>query len=226
VTSAATSDIALPSIRGSSHFLLRRLHSLTGIVFGAYVAFHLFINATIVQGGNVYQLQVDKIHGLPFLSGIEWVFIYIPIIFHTVYGLWITFTGQPNNVNYPYFKNGFYLMQRVSALILAVFIAFHVFAMKGLLGSALGFDPHHATATAVRSIDTHWLVAWLVYPIGILAACYHTANGLWTAGVSWGLTVSAGGQRRWGWVCAVIFCGMILAGLVALAAIIADGHVH
>ncbi|HXE52921.1 MAG TPA: hypothetical protein VN541_07905 [Tepidisphaeraceae bacterium] len=225
MTTATASDATVPLLGGHHHFLLRRLHSLTGIVFGLYVAFHLFINATLIEGGNIYQLQVDKIHVLPFLTGIEWVFIYIPIIYHTIYGVWIILTGQPNNANYPYYKNTLYLFQRISAIILAAFIAFHVFAMKGLLGHALAFDPQRATATTIAGIDAHWWEAYLVYPIGIIAACFHTANGFWTSGVSWGLTVSAAGRRRWGWVCVAVFVGMIVCGGIALGATVA-GHGH
>jgi len=225
VTTATAPDLTVPAIGGPRHFLLRRLHSLTGILFGAYVALHLVINATIVQGGNVYQQQVDKIHQLPFLLTVEWLTIYIPIIFHTVYGLWIIFTGQPNNATYPYLKNTFYLLQRISAIILAAFIAFHVLAMKGVLGHTMSFDPGSATVTVVRSIGASWLVGYVIYPIGIIAACYHTANGFWTAAVSWGLTISAGAQRRWGWICAIIFLGMTCAGLTALVAAI-GAHPH
>lgn len=226
MTTATAPDLTVPEIGGSHHFLLRRLHSLTGILFGGYVALHLVINATIVQGGHVYQDQVNKIHELPFLIAVEWTFIFIPILFHTVYGTWIIFTGQPNVSSYPYFKNTLYLLQRVSAILLVGFIAFHVLSTKGLFGHTLSFNPHDATPTIARGINSSWVVAYVVYPIGILAGCYHTANGFWTAAVSWGLTVSAEAQRRWGWVCAILFVGMTLAGLTALAAAIYVGHSH
>ncbi|HSZ60123.1 MAG TPA: hypothetical protein VK797_31050 [Tepidisphaeraceae bacterium] len=219
MTTATAPDTTVPLFGGKHHFLLRRLHSLTGIIFGGYICIHLLVNATLIQGGNIFQLQVDKIHSLPFLFGIEWLFICIPIIYHTIYGAWIIVTGQPNTGTYPYLKNTFYLLQRISAIILAAFIFYHVLSMHGLFGPA--FDPAHATPSAAANIDAHWFVAYLVYPIGIIAACFHTANGFWAAGISWGLTVSKGGQRRWGWVCLAIFAGMTLAGLTALAAAIA-----
>jgi succinate dehydrogenase / fumarate reductase cytochrome b subunit len=186
------------------------------------VAIHLMVNATIVQGGDIYQKQVDKIHALPFLVGVEWLLIYIPIIYHTIYCAWIIVTGQPNVGDYPYLKNVFYLMQRISAVILAAFICYHIFAMHGLFGPA--FDPTRATATVIANINPHWTLKYLVYPIGILAACFHTANGFWAAGVSWGLTTSSGGQRHWGRVCLLIFIATTAAGLVALGATIAGGH--
>jgi succinate dehydrogenase / fumarate reductase cytochrome b subunit len=218
VSTATTtaSDLTLPTLGGHRHFLLRRLHSLTGLVFGGYIVIHLLVNATLIQGSSpdVYQAQVNKIHGLPFLLAIEWAFIFLPIIFHTVYGMWITVTAQPNIGHYPYAKNWFYFWQRVSAMVIAAFIIFHVLGMRGWFGSSLAFDPHQATQTTVRHIRINGFVAYIVYPIGILASCYHLANGFWTAAITWGLTISSGAQRRFGYVCTGIFvltfgCGML-----------------
>jgi len=210
--------MTLPLLGGRNHFLLRRLHSLTGIVFGGYLVVHLLVNATLAQGGSVYQTQVDKIHSLPLLPLIEWGFIYLPILFHTVYGVWIIFTGQPNVTNYPFAKNVFYLLQRASAFIIVVFMAFHVLSLKyGVFGTNLSFDPHQAIRT-VGVHMSHPVLVWLLYPIGILASCYHLANGFWTAAITWGLTVSKASQQRWGAVCAGLFLLTFVAGIAALIA--------
>src|SRR4030095_7304175 len=105
MTTATAHDLTVPLIGGRCHFLLRRLHSLTGIIFGGYLVVHLLVNATIAQMGTVFQVQVNKNHDLPVLWAIEWIAIYIPILYHTVYGIYITLTGQPNVGNYPYAKN-------------------------------------------------------------------------------------------------------------------------
>ena len=218
MTTAVASDHTLPLLGGHHHFLLRRLHSLTGLVFGGYLIVHLLVNATIAQGGRVFQMQVDKIHGLPFLSLIEWTFIYLPILFHTAYGIWITFTGQPNVDRYKYAKNYFYVAQRISAIIIVIFMFIHVLSLKyGMLGINYRFDPHAASSTVGRHLDHGWLV-WLIYPPGILASCYHLANGFWTAAITWGLTVSASAQKRWGYVCAGLFAFTFIAGMMALIA--------
>src|SRR4051812_10118814 len=168
VSTATASDMTLPLLGGRHHFLLRRLHSLTGIVFGGYLIVHLLVNATIAQGGNVYQTQVDKIHDLPFLPVIEWAFIYLPILYHTAYGVWITLTGQPNVGNYPYGKNWAYVAQRVSAVFIVFFMLFHVLSLKyGLFGTGLSFDPHRgALRTVARHMDASPLITWLLYPLG------------------------------------------------------------
>jgi len=218
--SAAVHDPGAHSSASIAPFLLRRLHSLTGLVFGGYLVVHLLVNATIAQGGSVYQTQVDKIHALPFLPVIEWTFIYLPIIFHTIYGLWIIVTGQPNVSYYPYAKNWFYVLQRTSAIVIVLFMVFHVLSLKyGVFGEGLSFD---ARGRALETVGTHLdqsnFITGVVYPIGILASCFHLANGFWTAAITWGLTVSAGAQRRWGYVCFGLFVVTFVAGIVALVA--------
>jgi succinate dehydrogenase / fumarate reductase, cytochrome b subunit len=219
VATATASDMTAPLIGGTHHFLLRRLHSLTGLVFGGYLIVHLLVNASIAQLGNVYQVQVNKIQNLPLLWAVEWAFIFLPIIYHTIYGIWITLTGQPNVGNYPYGKNWFYLLQRISAIIIVLFMLFHILALKyGLLGMNLSFDPHHASSTIHRHMTVSPVITWLVYPIGILASCYHLANGFWAAAITWGLTISATAQRRWGMACMGLFAVTLTFGLVALYA--------
>jgi succinate dehydrogenase / fumarate reductase cytochrome b subunit len=216
VSSATAPDLTVPLVGGRNHFLLRRLHSLTGLVFGGYLIVHLIVNATIAQGGTIYQTQVDKIHSLPFLWALEWGLIYLPILFHTVYGIWITFTGQPNVASYPYSKNIFYLFQRISAMVIVLFMLFHVLSLKyAVLGDNFAFNPHAAMRTVAVHLDHPFLV-WFVYPIGILASCYHLANGFWTAAITWGLTISKGAQKRWGLVCAGLFVVIFVAGMLAL----------
>ncbi len=175
-------------------------------MFGGYLIVHLLINATLVQAGGIYQAQVDKIYALPFMWALEWGLIYLPILYHTFYGIWIIVTGQPNVGSYPYHRNWQYTLQRISAVVIVLFILFHVFALKyGLFGPSLAFN-HHLAAETVHAHFTRLPVfMWIVYPAGILASCYHLANGLWAAAITWGLTVSAGAQRRWGWVCAILF---------------------
>jgi len=208
-------------------FLLRRLHSLTGLLFGGYIVVHLLVNATLIQGGkgehDVFQLQVDKIHSLPFLLVIETVFIFFPLLFHTVYGTYLAINGQPNNASYSYGRNWAYLMQRISAMVIVFFALFHILGMKGLLGDALTFVPHDAAATTYRHIHAHWTVAYLVYPIGVLASCFHLSNGFYTAAITWGLTISKAAQKRWGMVCVGIFVFTFACGMMALTAIYSRG---
>lgn len=221
MATATGSDMTVPLLGGRHHFLLRRLHSLTGIVFGGYLVVHLLVNATIAQLGTHYQVQVNKIHDLPLLEAVEWTFIFLPIIYHTLYGIWIILTGQPNVGSYPYAKNWYYLLQRISAVIIVLFMLFHVLTLKaGIAGhdSRLTFDYHNAAWSVHQHFQVNLFITWFVYPIGILASCYHLANGFWTAAITWGLTVSAAAQRRFGYVCTALFAITFVFGMSALIA--------
>jgi succinate dehydrogenase / fumarate reductase, cytochrome b subunit len=207
------------------YFLLRRLHSLTGVMFGGYICVHLLINATLIQGPGttgqpgIFQLQVDKIHSLPFLLAVELSFIFAPLLVHTIYGLYIMINGKPNLASYSYVKNWFYVLQRITAFALIAFILFHVGGMFGWFGKALAFVPHHdAFGSTVRHVQIHWIVALIVYPLGVLAGTFHLANGFWGAGIAWGLTVSKQAQARWGLVCLALFFFTTACGFVAIIA--------
>ena len=88
-------------------------------------------------------------------------------------------------------------------------------SLKVGIWSNLKFEPAQATATVARHLD-HPLLLYFVYPLGIVASCYHLANGFWTAAITWGLTVSKGGQRRWGYACGVLFFVLLTWGIAAL----------
>src|SRR5205807_1249514 len=103
---------------------------------------------------------------------------------------------------------------------IVLFMLFHVLGMKGVFGSTLAFDPAHATTSTIHHMRSSWLVAWVVYPLGVLASCYHLANGFWTAAITWGLTISAAAQRRWGFACAGLFVLTFVCGMTAVFAVI------
>ncbi len=226
-SAANAPSYALSGIGGRHQFLLRRLHSLTGLIFGGYIIVHLLVNATLIEGARfsgeatIYQKQVDNIHALPFLVVIEWTAIYLPLLYHTFYGIYIVATGQPNTGRYGYGKNWAYTMQRVSSIVLVFFIGFHVLAMKGIFGGAmhhaLTFVPvQYATESTINHLRAAWWVGYVIYPIGILAATYHLSNGFWTAAITWGLTVSKRAQFRWGLACLGLFLFTTACGFTAL----------
>jgi len=225
VNASSTSSTVTAGIdfrKAPTFFLLRRAQSLAGIIFGLYLMVHLLVNATLIQGApaagepTVYQVQVDKIHSLPFLLGIELTAIFLPLLIHTLYGIYVIVQGKPNSIQYGYIKNWFYTMQRVTAVLLVAFIFFHVGAMYGWFGSGLKFNHHDASNSAIHHLHSSFLLWGLIYPIGILCATFHLANGFWTGAISWGLTVSAKAQNRWGWVCLAIFLFTTLCGFLAL----------
>src|SRR5438270_14002805 len=99
----------VPPLRaGQGHsFLLRRLHSLSGIVpVGAFLAEHiLFSNATAINGPEAYANQVKFLGSLPLVIFLESLFIWLPIAFHGGYGIYLWLRGKSNVADYPWAGN-------------------------------------------------------------------------------------------------------------------------
>jgi succinate dehydrogenase / fumarate reductase cytochrome b subunit len=207
------------------YFLIRRLHSLTGLVpVGVFLCLHLLTNASILASGDEFQKSVDRIHALgPLLVPVEIVGIFIPLLFHTIIGFQIIFTSRPNAQQYRYGSNVRYSLQRTTGMIAFVFILYHVWHMHWL-GAPLGggnFAVHDAAnqpaaaTTAAKAIQQAWWIAPL-YAVGILASVFHLANGIWTSLITWGLTIRPRSQQVAGYVCGVFGVALALVGLGAL----------
>jgi len=61
-------------------------------------------------------------------------------------------------------------------------------------------------------------VVAIFYFLGVTLLVFHFANGLWTAAITWGLTVSEHAQKRWGVVCFGLGVALMGAAWSALAA--------
>lgn len=212
----------------SYHFLIRRLHSLSGLIpVGVFLVIHLATNASILVPGKPgveFQNSVERIHALgPLLIPVEIIGIFLPLFFHAIIGFQIIFTGKSNAQSYPYGGNIRYTLQRWTGVIAFFFIMYHLWQMHWLgkpfgggkfaLHSESG-DPTGAFTTAA-AIQSAWYVAPL-YAIGIIASVYHLANGIWTALITWGITIRPRSQRVAGYVCATIGVLVCALGLGAL----------
>jgi succinate dehydrogenase / fumarate reductase, cytochrome b subunit len=221
-------DIA--SVFGRHEFVVRRLHSLLGLIpVGAFLFIHFVTNISILDGPATFQLRVDQIHSLgPItLFCVEWSFIFLPILLHGLIGLIIVARGKRNVVDYPYPENIRYTLQRWTGVIAFAFIVWHVFHTRGWFVSPwwashvthpLGggtFDAAHAAATAAASIQTSHLV-FALYAVGVLVCVYHLANGLWTMGITWGLWTSPHAQRWANIPCLAVGLGLATMGMAAL----------
>jgi Fumarate reductase respiratory complex, transmembrane subunit. len=144
---------------------------------------------------------------------LEWGLIFIPLLFHALYGLVITAHGQVNVGSYGYWRNWMYLWQRITGVILIVFIAVHVWGTTishRLFGANIYYDG------MVEYFRNPLLVAF--YLLGITSATFHLSNGIWNFCIRWGITVSEKAQRACAKVCVVIFVLLTALGWTALFA--------
>ncbi len=211
---------------GQRHFWLRRVHSAFGLLFGGYITVHLLVNATGVKP-LMYQQNVDKIHQLePMLPFIELAAIFLPLLVHMVYGIYIARQGvsYETTMKYKYGGNYRYLLQRVTAVILLLFVAYHVGTLHRWGAGHFNAENHayQSTVAAIRhpfGDNTALNVAVMaLYLLGVWSAVFHWANGLWSSAIAWGLTTTEKAQKRWGHACCAFGCGMLVVGTVAWAA--------
>src|SRR5437762_8438589 len=126
-SAAAAIPGGVPPLKaGQGHsFLLRRLHSLTGIIpVGAFLIEHILIsNATAINGPEAYANQVKFLGSLPMVVFLEAFGIWLPILFHGVYGIYIWYRGESNLITYSWQGNWMYTLQRWTGILAFVYIA-------------------------------------------------------------------------------------------------------
>jgi succinate dehydrogenase/fumarate reductase cytochrome b subunit (b558 family) len=198
-----------------SPFLLRRLHSLTGIApVGVFLVEHLWTNATATSGQASFDRAVGEIQQLPFLPLIEVFGIFLPLAFHALYGVYLMRHGSLLPGAYAYRRNWAYILQRVTGVLVFAFVLWHLWEFRiQKLWFGMREDAFFPTLVSHLSA-TRWGIPWMavVYLASIAAASFHFANGLWGAGCSWGLTVSRRAQRRSAWLFSLVGAALFVLG--------------
>jgi succinate dehydrogenase / fumarate reductase, cytochrome b subunit len=209
------------AVRLSSTFVFRKLHQLTGIVpLGAFLLEHLYTNSKALTGPGDFNKAVTDLQSIPYVLFIEIGLIFIPLIYHAVFGMFITWEMRANNLSYPYPRNWFYTIQRVTGVILFFFILFHVLNFRfgllpGLNDKSVAHYPNQAYDIVADEFQLWWVVA--IYAVGIVSTVWHFANGIWLFLVDWGLVIGERAQRLTGYAC--IAFGVLLLALWANVAL-------
>jgi len=217
---------------------VRRTHSAFGLVFGAFVVEHLAATAMGLRPG-LFEQYMRGVHAAvrqtPWLEAL----VFLPLVTLVPFGLFLLAkAGLRYNVKKC--KRGGklrFFLQRMSAVLILTFIAFHLFtlrdwgpwsarsetptsvvsttaadstktAMAASAGQIWGFLPSADAPLPVR------FAVIVFYLLGTVAVIYHFANGLWTGAIAWGLTQSASSQQRSFWAFAAF--GIMLTVLGTL----------
>ena len=215
------------AVRLSSTFVFRKLHQLTGIIpLGVFLLEHFYTNSKAMTGAADFNNAVRDLQSIPYILFIEIGGIFIPLIYHAVYGLFITWEARPNNLAYPYPRNWFYTIQRVTGILLFFFILFHVLnfrfgAIPGLNERSVAEYPNEAFAIVSREFDI--TLIFIVYLVGMTATVWHLANGLWLFAVDWGIVIGERAQRLTGYACIAFGLLLLLVGINAQVAFVRKG---
>lgn len=248
-------------------FILRRLHSLTGVFLALYLFEHLLTNsqaALYFDDGKGFVEGVNWIHSLPFLGAIEIFLLGVPIAVHLIWGILYLFTGLPNSNSSDgtkpslpqYARNHAYTWQRITAWLLVFGLVAHVVHMRfveypgvedrdgkktysvrvesdprlAALADRLNFklvpQPDGQMIAIANDFGTADLlvvretfkmpIMVALYTLFVLAACFHGYNGLWTAMITWGITLN---ERSQMWMRRFTVFLMVLVAFFGLTAI-------
>jgi succinate dehydrogenase / fumarate reductase cytochrome b subunit len=215
------------AIRLSKTFVLRKLHQLSGIVpLGLFLLEHFYTNSKALTGAADFNNAVKDLQSIPYIIFVETIGIFIPLIYHAVYGLVITAEARPNNLAYPYSRNWYYLIQRITGVVLFLFITFHVLNFRfgmipGLNNQSVATHANEAFSIVAR--EFRMIPIFIVYMIGITATVWHFANGIWLFLVDWGITIGERAQRLTGYACIAFGVLLLLVGVNAAVAFIRAG---
>lgn len=183
---------------GRRGFVLRKLHSLSGVVpLGLFVVLHLYTNAQALSGRRSFEDAVRTRSELPYAPVLELVFIGLPLLFHALYGIKLSLSARPNVGRYSTTRNWMYLLQRISGVLTLAFVAYHLwqFRLQVALGNMARGDLFPELCAQLSS--TTWNVPFvaMAYLVGVAATVFHFTNGLYGFCFSWGITISERASR-------------------------------
>ena len=230
-----------------NQFLIRRLHSLTGILpIGVFLIAHLVTNSSLAWGWFALKgrhqgegLSVSEGGVQYFAHEVTWINTQVPhlflievtlwlaIAFHCILGFYYATGGKGNLQHYKHQDNFRYSLQRWSGYFGIFFIFYHIATLRWgwtfLIPEGTAWSHEYSASTlaaALQGSTEGWTAAGLFvslfYLLGVSLLVFHFANGVWTAAITWGLTVSEHAQKKWGYVCAALGAGLMLAAWSAL----------
>jgi succinate dehydrogenase / fumarate reductase cytochrome b subunit len=190
---------------------------LSGIVpLGAFLAEHFWSNSSALVSAPKYNETSQELQTIPFRVLAEWAFIFLPILFHGGYGIYIWLRGESNIVQYPWMKNWLYTFQRYTGVIAFAYIGWHVYTQRWVTH---GMSTYGEVAQQMRN---PWAFAFMV--VGVVATSFHLGVGIWNFLCKWGLAATARAQRAAGQFGAAVGVIFSLVGILIVASFRYNWH--
>jgi succinate dehydrogenase / fumarate reductase, cytochrome b subunit len=180
------------------NYFWHKLHSLTGIIpIGFYMIQHLVVNSFSFAGPEYYNGVVGFFGSVPkhILFAIEIFVLWLPFLFHGIYGLFIVGRMQPNylSTKYKFGENLQYSLQRYTGVALFILLILHVItttvAARINGEHVIQFDSWH------EKLTSNYYLVFMLYAVGVVAASWHLSYGVWNFCIRWGITISEKSQQ-------------------------------
>lgn len=183
-------------------FWNKRIMSFLGVIpLGVYVILHLWTNMSSLGGPDVFNVAVQGPSALnptlpqsrhPIFLVLE-ILLCLAILIHLVIGVRLILRWRPNLARVRSFGNLKFALQRISGLGLMLFIVAHVIQARIRPALHGGVE----TFCGMRHAYFEEPLTLPVYILGLLGISFHLANGIWSAGLTWGITVTPQRQKIW-----------------------------
>jgi succinate dehydrogenase / fumarate reductase cytochrome b subunit len=201
-------------------FILARLGSLFALVpLGVWTTIHLWNQLAAYTSPAAWQESVTG-HSSNASTALTFTIVLVPLLWHTVWGITRMVRSRPN-LAIGWFSNLRYLLQRLSAVGLLLFLGAHLW-LAWLHPRFVEGRPELFADLAHEM--NHHLPTLAVYILGVLGIAYHLANGLWSfLSMGWGVTVSKSGIAWMERVSLLFFVVLLAIGWAAVYGLYAGG---
>jgi len=207
-----------PSARSS--FIRARLASALGILpLGVWTFFHLWHNLAAFNGGAAWQSAVTE-YPHPIAQALTGILVLLPLVLHAIWGIGRLATSRPNNARYGFYANLKYVLQRLTAIGVLLFLGAHLW--RALLHPRLVEGHAEVFADMAQEMRTN-MPTLVVYILGTLGVAYHLANGAQTFCMGWGIVSSRSGLRRLEGITLAFFLLLLVMAWGAIYALWAAG---
>jgi succinate dehydrogenase / fumarate reductase, cytochrome b subunit len=191
-------------------YLLDKLHSLSGVIpIGIFLLEHFFENSYALVSPGKYNYVAGKLETIPWRVPVEFLFIWLPFLFHGCYGGYIWWKGKSSALGHPWMANWMYTLQRWTGIIAFLYIGWHVWTERFLTHGKTTYGE------VAQTMSNPWHVA--IYVVGVLAASFHLGNGLWNFACKWGIAVTVRSQRAAAWFGAFVAVVFTVVGVAIVA---------
>jgi len=128
--------------------------------------------------------------------------IWLPILFHALYGFYIWYRGESNVGEYPWTGNWMYTAQRWTGGIAFAYILWHTWTMR-----FTGVDLHQYPGASFGKVQTEVFQTplFLFYVVGLIAASWHFSYGIWLSARSGDCLGREGAEAFLGRVPGILF---------------------
>jgi succinate dehydrogenase / fumarate reductase cytochrome b subunit len=212
--------MATPPSDARSSFLHARLASALAIApLGVWTFVHLWHNLAAFEGADAWEGAVTA-YAHPFAQAAIGVIVLLPLAIHATWGVFRVTTSRINLLAYRTYDNLKYVLQRVTAVGVLLFLGAHLWLAMIRPRVVEGHAEPFVDIASQMHVHKPTLI---VYLLGTLGVSYHLASGAQTFCMGWGVVSSRRALRRVEWIAILTFVVLLAMSWGAIYALWAAG---